>query len=211
MKQLPNKTNIEAQETFHMQTLTPLIEQAHQGKIHLLFVDAAHFVLLPFLGYLYSLVARYIKSTPGRQRFNVLGALHAITLELVTVCNASKVSSEEMVQLLDRLKSRYVDAPIVLVLDNARYQHCALVCETAEQLGITLAFLPPYAPNLNLIERVWKFVKKKTLYNHYYPTFQEFTKAITNCLADANTTHWSEFKSLLTLNFHIPKKEYFAA
>jgi hypothetical protein len=64
---------VAAQETFKTQTLEPLIEQAKQKKLHLFFVDAAHFVMLPFLGYLYSLTVRYVKSASGRKRFNVLG------------------------------------------------------------------------------------------------------------------------------------------
>ncbi len=53
-------------------------------------------------------------------------------------------------------------------MDNTRYQRCALIVETARKLGILLIFLLPYSPSLNLIERLWKFVKEKTLYNQYY-------------------------------------------
>jgi len=66
-------------------TLAPVLEQAKRHDAHVFFVNAAHFVLLPFLGYLYSLVVRFIKSTPGRKRWNVLGAVHAVTQELVTL------------------------------------------------------------------------------------------------------------------------------
>jgi transposase len=64
--------------------------------------------------------------------------------------------------------------PIVIVLDNARYQRCKLVEDLAKELGVTLQFLPSYSPNLNLIEWLWKFVKKKCLYNSYYGTFEAF-------------------------------------
>lgn len=85
VKQIPAKADVEAQETFKTETLEPLVEQAEQKKIHLFFVDAAHFVMLPFLGYLYSLTVRYVKSAGGRKRFSVLGALNAVTKELITV------------------------------------------------------------------------------------------------------------------------------
>ena len=75
MKQIPAKADVQAQEKFKTETLEPLIEQAQQQKLHLFFVDAAHFVMLPFLGYLYSLAVRYVRSVSGRKRFNVLGAL----------------------------------------------------------------------------------------------------------------------------------------
>jgi transposase len=74
------------------------------------------------------------------------------------------------------------------VLDNARYQRCALVHSVANSLGIELLYLPPYSPNLNLIERLWKFVKKHCLYSKYYADFTAFTHAIEDCLATTQTT-----------------------
>ncbi len=67
-----------------------------------------------------------------------------------------------------------LDVPITLVMDNARYQKCNIVTALASQLNIELLYLPAYSPNLNLIERLWKFVKKKVLYSKYYPNFAEF-------------------------------------
>ncbi|OQX20911.1 MAG: transposase [Candidatus Altiarchaeales archaeon A3] len=69
-----------------------------------------------------------------------------------------------------------------------------------------LLYLPPYSPNLNLIERLWKFVKKKCLYSKYYPEFGSFKKAITNCLEQTDTTYKEELDSLLTLRFQKFKK-----
>ncbi len=93
--------------------------------------------------------------------------------------------------------------------DNARYQKCALVIETAKHLNIELLFLPAYSPNLNLIERLWKFVKKQCLYSIYYPDFASFKVAIIACLNQTNTTHKSALESLLTLNFQTFKKVQF--
>jgi hypothetical protein len=83
VKQVPEKANIETQEQFRADILEPLVHQAQQSKIELLFMDAAHLVLLPFLGYLYSLATRFIKSWSGRKRFSVLGAIDAVRKELV--------------------------------------------------------------------------------------------------------------------------------
>jgi transposase len=76
----------------------------------------------------------------------------------------------------------------------------------ASQLNIELLYLPAYSPNLNLIERLWKFVKKKVLYSKYYLNFAEFRNAITDCLKQTHTTHKTELDSLLTLNFQAFKK-----
>jgi transposase len=71
----------------------------------------------------------------------------------------------------------------------------------AERLQIELLFLPPYSPNLNLIERLWKFVKKKCLYSKYYDKFDKFKAAISDCLETAPERHKEELDKLLTLKF----------
>ena len=93
--------------------------------------------------------------------------------------------------------------PITLVLDNARYQRNAVVEALASQLGITLLFLPSYSPNLNLIERLWKFIKRRALYGRYHPTFAEFQAAIKEILDGLPTTHAERLKTLMTLNFQL--------
>ena len=189
VKQIPAKADVEAQETFKTETLKPLIEQAEQRKIHLFFVAAAHFVLLPFLGYLYSLTVRYVKSASGRKRFSVLGALNTVTKELVTVTNHKYINALVVCELLGKLAQQFCHLPIVLIMDNARYQKCKLVLEKAASLNIQIVFLPPYSPNLNLIERLWKFVKKKVLYNQFYKDYEQFCMAILDCLEQTDTTH----------------------
>lgn len=84
---------------------------------------------------------------------------------------------------------------------NARYQHCNFIKNLAEQLDITLLFLPSYSPNLNLIERLWKFTKKSVLSGKYYEKFDKFQVAITDCLNQANDKYAEELQSLMTLNF----------
>ncbi len=86
-------------------------------------------------------------------------------------------------------------------MDNARYQRCALVQTLAKDLNIELLFLPAYSPNLNLIERLWKFVKKQCVYAKYYRDFASFTDVIQRCLTDTHTLHKEALSSLLTLNF----------
>lgn len=201
MKQIPVKADIEAQETFKTEILEPLVEQAQAGKLLLFFVDAAHFVMLPFLGYLYSLTVRFIKAASGRQRFSVLGALNAVTKEVVMITDHGYINAVSVCALLQKLHDQFRQLPIVVILDNARYQRCALVEETARKLEIRLIFLPPYSPNLNLIERLWKFVKKKALYNQYYAGYEQFHKAISNCLAQTGTTYKPDLDTLLVAKF----------
>lgn len=200
--QIPNKANLEAQDRFQNEQLEPLIKQAQNHSIRLLFLDAAHFVHLPFLGYLYGWARQFIRSAAGRQRFNVLAALDAVNHTLTTICNETYINATTVCQLLELLTKQYVGEKIYVVLDNARYQRCHLVQQTAVALGIHLVFLEPYSPNLNLIERLWRFVKKQVLYNKFYSKFEEFKGAVNTCLRKVNQGKYAdELQSLLTLKF----------
>ncbi len=205
---IPAKANIEAQKKFHDEELQPRLEEAKAGKRTVYFVDAAHFVLGAFLGYLWSFVRVFVRTPSGRQRFNVLGALNAITKELVTITNDTYITSVQVGELLRQL-AKDATAPITLVLDNARYQRCYFVIELAKELEIELLFLPPYSPNLNLIERLWKLVKKECLYSTYYENFALFRQSIQTFLATMTHTHHKKVNSLLTLNFQSFTEEQF--
>ena len=198
---LPAKADPNEQADFKQEKLDPALHQAQNGPGKLFFVDAAHFVLAPFLGFLWSFPRLFIQAPAGRQRFNVLGALDAISHELVTITNDTYINAESFCQLLWKLRTLYPDLPLTLVLDNAKYQKCLLVWNLAALLEIELLYLPPYSPNLNLIERLWKFVKKKCLYSKYYAKFEPFKLAITDCLAHTHDLYQDELDTLLTLNF----------
>lgn len=120
---------------------------------------------------------------------------------MVTICNTDYINSQSVCELLRKLAAIPAARPITAVLDNASYQRCALVSAAAAALGIELLFLPAYSPNLNLIERFWKFTKKQVLYSKYYATFTDFQQAIASLLESAHTTHRDELASLLTLKF----------
>jgi transposase len=172
-----------------------------------LFVDACHFVYGPFLGFLWCLVRRFLPGPSGRKRYNVLGALNAVTHEVIRVTNGGYVNAESVCELLRRVARAGLPGPITLVLDNARYQRCALVQELAQALRIELLFLPGYSPNLNLIERLWKFVKKETLGARSLVTYEAFTEAIDECLDLLSTRYKAQMDTLLTLNFQLFEDE----
>jgi transposase len=198
---VPAKADPEVQEAFKAEKLAPRIAQAQAGQRALFFVDAAHFVLGAFIGYLWCFARVFIKTPSGRQRLNVLGALNPITWQMLTVINDTYITATTVCQLLTQIAELGLGIPITLVLDNARYQHCQLVEDHAQRLGIELLFLPTYSPNLNLIERMWKFVKKKCLYSKYYPDFASFKAAICECVTHAHVKYKVELASLLTLKF----------
>jgi transposase len=86
-----------------------------------------------------------------------------------------------------------------------------MVQALAAALQIELLYLPPYSPNLNLIERLWKFVKKKCLYSTYYGNFNDLKRAISACLAQTQTIYKPELDNWLTLRFQTFKKSQLVA
>lgn len=103
--------------------------------------------------------------------------------------------------MLAKIAMKCCNIPIPIVLDNARYQKCKLVQELAESLKIELLYLPPYSPNLKLIEQVWKFVKRKCLYSKYYSDFDSFIHANSHCIGRTNGVYKKELDSFLSLKF----------
>ena len=114
------------------------------------------------------------------------------------------VVSATVCELLRLLAGAYPGVLSTVVLDHARSQRCALVQSLAQRLGIALLFLPPYSPNLHLMERFWTFVKKPCLYSKHYADHLSFQQAIITCIAQAPDKHKEELASLLTLR-HIQR------
>ena len=167
------------------------------------FCDASHFVFGAFLCYLWCFVRFFLRTPAGRKRHNVLGALDYVSKQLTTVVNTTYINALTVCELLQTLTDRYPGTPMTLVMDNARYQRCALVQEKAKALGIELLFLPSYSPNLNLIERVWKFVKAECLGGKHYENFEQFQQGINDCVSNLSSKHKQKMDSLITRNFQL--------
>jgi hypothetical protein len=200
---VPAKADRDEQADYLDNKLLPRLEEAKRGRRTVLFVDAAHFVYGPFLGHLWCLVRLFVPGPSGRKRYNVLAALDAMTHRVIRVSNHAYINAESVCALLSEVAGAGLRGPITLVLDNARYQKCAVVQALALALGIELLYLPSYSPNLNLIERLWKFVKKECLGCRVLPTYEAFTAAIDGCLAGLSSTHKDQMKTLLTLEFQL--------
>ena len=181
--------------------LEPRLAEAEAGQRNVFFVDAAHFVVSSFLGWLWCACRLYVKAASGRQRYNVLGALNAVTHDLVRVTNTTYITAATVCELLQKIAALNLPTPVTLVMDNARYQHCKMVEGLARTLNIELLFLPSYSPNLNLIERLWKFVKKSVLNSRHQESFAHFQATIDECLDQLPTTYKPELQTLMTLKF----------
>ena len=90
---------------------------------------------------------------------------------------------------------------VTVALDNSRYQRNKVVQASVAELSIHLLYLPNDSPSLNLIERLWRFLNRKSVYGRYHPNFATFKGAIESTLSQLTTTYADQLASLMTLTF----------
>lgn len=179
------------------------MKEAEGGKLVLLFMDASHFVLgCDYLGCVYCRFRRFIKTFSGRKRYNVLGAIDFVTKRVLTVTNDTYITATEVCTMLRLIAHEYPEKAVHLILDNARYQKCEAVQKLATELEITLQYIPAYSPNLNLIERLWKFVKGE-LRSNYYDNFCAFQKKIDSIIESTTKENHQKIKKLIGEKVHL--------
>ena len=210
-KLIPGNTQpIEVQETF-VKEYEILKESAENEEIHLLFFDPTHQVHNTVNGTCWQTKGKsgtvIIKSNTGRKRISVLGAINSVTGNCTAIITENNCDKDMTILTFKEIRKEYSDdKEIVIILDNASYNHAYKTVEEAALLNIRLLFLPTYSPNLNLIERLWKFFKKIVLKNKYYQTFKEFKKAIESFFANIQIYRENILK-LMNHRFEILKAE----
>jgi len=147
-------------------------------------------------------VDKTIESNTGRNRVNINGAIDISCFNVVVEFD-ERVNAQSTIALFKKIEAKHRKANIIYIYcDNARYYHSRLVQEFLKTSRIVMIFLPPYSPNLNLIERLWKYFRKEILYNEYYEKFSDFQAACQNFFASIKE-HKKALRSLLTENFQI--------
>jgi transposase len=173
-----------------------------RGKVY--FLDAAHLLhsAIPSQGWIKRGRSVHLRTNSGRNRLNVLGAYSPDAGDLLSLEGRESCDGERVAQLLKKIRAANPGKRLLLVLDNAPYNHASTVKQAAAKLRIELLYLPPYSPNLNLIERFWKFLKRKVARNRYYATFAEFRTAIQNVLNNI-AAYRDDLTSLMTERFQL--------
>lgn len=196
----------EVQKRF-VKRIKRIIKKALKNNETVIFLDPTHQVHNTINGYCWQekgiAGTKIISSNTGRKRISIIGAINAITRKPTTLITKDNCDKEMIKQILVEIRNDYQNTgKIYIFLDNARYSHNKEVGLKAKSLNIKLIFLPPYSPNLNLIERLWKFLKKKIRKNIYYDTFEKFTTAIYDFFKNIEQ-YKTELEKILTLKFEI--------
>ena len=208
-KHVPGKIPSKTTQEIFIEKIINLVEKAQRssGKYAVLSCDPTHPIYNSVPGYRWQEKGKegtqILKANTGRRRLTIMGAINLVDRDIIPFVTESNANRELTKIFLKEVKKKYSKAQVItIILDNATYQKSYEVQEYAKDLGIELLYLPPYAPNLSIVERVWKFFKKKTLQNKYYETFEEFFTAV--CTFFENWRNYEkELESLLTLNFEI--------
>lgn len=200
--EVPSGANEEEQEAF-LKELLPFLTEVEADEA-VFFVDAVHpqHNTRSTYAWIKKGEQKAISTNSGRRRINLNGAINAHHPEQIVIHEAETIDATATIALYEKILARYPDKKQIYVLgDNARYYRNEQLKEWLDQnTRITQFFLPTYSPNLNLIERLWKFLRKKVINTKFYPTFQEFRQAIMHFFSNVEQ-YKSELKTLITFNF----------
>ncbi len=169
------------------------------------FSDAAHVKHNAEAGYAWSLSGKphRIPTNSGRQRYNVLGAYCIQTHEHLFILTEDNINQYKMIELIEKLRTKHPgEGEIYLIMDNASYNKAKLFRTQAIAYRVYLWYLPPYSPNLNIIERLWKFMRKEFCKDKYRRTFPEFRTQLDFLFANLDQ-YRTKLESLLTENFEL--------
>ncbi len=201
-KIVPGNVSVVLQQEFLKQY--EAIKETLGQKDHIYFSDATHPTHNTKSSYGWIKKGKkndvYIKSNTGRKRLNILGALN-IQDKTAVVIEEETVNAQAVIHLLDAVAKKQPHGKIYFVLDNAKYHHARIVNNWfLHHTRFKRIFLPPYSPNLNIIERLWRFFHQKITNNTYFESFKEF-KETTLKFFENLKQYQQELTTLLTENF----------
>lgn len=201
-KLVPGEPDDELQEAFANQYQEFMLNKA--SDVEVLFMDAVHpeHNAMAAYGWIKRGEKRELKTNSGRERLNLHGVINAESHDVIVI-ESETVNKESTIQLLELVEKKYfLSCKIYIILDNAKYHYSKEVKAFLKDSKIKLIFLPPYSPNLNLIERLWKFFKKKVLYNQYYKDIKAFRRACIHFFKNI-AQHSDEIEKFMNADFEL--------
>ena len=201
-KAVPSRAEEQGQQAFLQAVLPPLIEEAQSGKAVVYYADGTHPThnTKTGRGWIRKGQEFPIDCNSGRKRVNVNAAINALKPEHLVYDIANSVNAQSTKRLAQQLLKKHRQKTIYLICDNARYNRNKMLQQWASDKRVEFIFLPPYSPNLNLIERLWRLMRKEVINSVYYDTYSKFKEGIIDFL-DNTKSYKPELRRLLSLNF----------
>lgn len=203
--EVPCEAKAEMQEQFLQETLPALLDEEEKGETIIYYIDGVHPThnSRSTFAWVEKGKEREQPTVSGRDRVNINGALNALDVTDIEIVESSSVNAQSTQELYAKLLAKHPDKKIKVISDNARYyKNAALKDWLSANERLEQVFLPAYSPNLNLIERLWKFMRKKIINTGFFRTKNEFKKALLNFFEQTHI-YKKELMSLLTLNFKV--------
>ena len=201
-KHLPGKADREKQAAFLKEY--EALKATKQAADKIYFMDGCHphHNSIAAYGWIKKGTEKELKANTGRARLNINGAYNAEDSKVV-VREDESINAQSTLSLIEQIIVLQTTGMIYLIADNARYYRSKTVQEFLQKnQRVKIIFLPPYSPNLNLIERLWLFFKKKRLWNRYYEHYAEFKKECMDFFHNIHLYH-EELRTLMVDNFQL--------
>lgn len=184
---IPSKLDVKEQDNFIKKYET--IKKELTPNSALFFMDAAHpqHNTHTTRAWLLKGSNTYTLTNSGRNRLNINGLYNPDNQDVIVTYHAT-INAQATIELLDKLQENYQEKEkFYIIADNAKYYVSELMKQyLANHTKIQLIHLPPYSPNLNLIERLWKYMRKNVINNNYFEKFANFSKQIKHFFDNIN-------------------------
>jgi transposase len=201
-KAVPSRADDEAQVEFLEEVLPDLLQQVEDGQAVVYYSDGCHPThnTKTGRGWIRKGQDFEIDCNSGRKRVNINAAVNALKPEHLVYDIADSINAQSTQRLCRQLLRKHPGKTIYMICDNARYNRNKMLQQWTAGQRIEFIFLPAYSPNLNVIERLWRLMRKEIIDSIYYDCYAKFRQGIIDFLDDTKA-YKSELRSLLTLNF----------
>ena len=201
----PHKAEPELQKQFISEYETLKKEVGSDEPI--LFMDAVHPTQETKLayGWIRTGKTKHVDTTASRTRLNIVGAIQLGHISETLTSQYKTINAESIVDFMSAIRAKYDSKKVHLILDRSGYHRAALVAKKATELNIELHFLPPYSPNLNPIERLWKVMNEKVRNNRFFKGAKDFKEAISGFFENTLPSIGNSLNGRINDNFQLLK------
>lgn len=204
-KGLPHKADAELQKQFIAEYNQ--LKQQVGDKEPILFIDAVHPTQATKLayGWIRTGKTKHVGTTASRTRLNIVGAIQLGHIAEAITSQYETINAESIMNFMDKIREKYDTKTVHLILDRSGYHRSSLLPDYAKKCNIKLHFLPPYSPNLNPIERLWKVMNEQVRNNRFFKGPKDFKEAINGFFNDILPSIGNSLDGRINDNFQLLK------